>query len=248
MASTGLAWAQDEVEFKAGYFIQAKPGGVGQDTLPYQLVLPANYQPGQKYPLMVLLHGRGERGSDNQAQLKHFLPLINNPVVRKKYPFVYIIPQCPSKGLWSRFLDQRDSTKPILNTKPTHALNMVRDLTLMVEQKYGTNPQRRYLSGLSMGGFGTLEMLAYYPGIFRAAVPVCAGVHPAQYKTVLKTPLWLFHGDADAVVKVSLSRQLAEAARDLKKPLVYTELPGVKHDSWVATYSNPLWLDWLWAQ
>lgn len=242
IARAPAAQAQAEVEYQPNLWIQ------GQDTLPFQLVLPANYQPGQQYPIMVLLHGSGERGNDNQKQLKHFLPLVNNQVVRRKYPFIYVIPQCPAGKSWSNYLRNRDSasyTMPKLAPRP---LAMVHDLVLSLEKKYGADSKRRYISGLSMGGFGTFEMLAYYPGVFRAAVPICGGAHTSQYAAIGKTPLWLFHGDMDQVVKVSFSRKVVEAMRDKKKQVVYTELPGVQHDSWVAAYSNPLWLDWLWAQ
>ena len=236
------AQSQGEVEFQPNLWIQAG------DTLPFQLVLPANYQPSQRYPIMVLLHGSGERGSDNQKHLKHFLPLVNNQVTRRKYPFIYVIPQCPASSSWSHYVRHRDSANYKMPKEATRPLVMLRDLVISLERKYGTDPKRRYISGLSMGGFGALEMVAYYPGLFQAAVPVCGGAHSSQFSAISKTPLWLFHGDMDPVVKVAMSRKVVEALRDRKKKVVYTELPGVQHDSWNAAYANPLWLDWLWAQ
>ncbi len=247
-----LAMAQSEnqlpIEFKSGaYVLKDNKTGL-TDTLPYQLVLPDNFQPGNTYPLMVLLHGSGERGMDNQAQLKHFLPLVNNGAVRRKYPFIYVIPQCPKGKSWSHLVFARDSASFQMPKQPTRPLQMVNGLLQQLGQVYKIDSKHQYISGLSMGGFGTLEFVAFYPKIFKAALPVCGGVHPDLYNRVGKTPLWLFHGDADKAVKVGFSRRLVDALRDRGGKIVYTELPGVQHDSWVAAYSNPLWLDWMWAQ
>lgn len=249
--ATARAMAQSEnqlpIEFKSGYYVAPNNKG-GNDTIPYQLVLPDNFQPGQTYPLMVLLHGSGERGNDNQAQLKHFLPLVNNGVVRKRYPFIYVIPQCPKGQSWSHLVFKRDSVVASLPKQATRPAELVYNLVRLVEKTYTTDPSRRYISGLSMGGFGTLELLNYYPGFFKAAVPICGGAHETHYKSIAKTPLWIFHGDRDMVVKVAWSRKLVEGLKANKQKAIYTELPGVAHDSWVAAYANPLWLDWLWAQ
>ena len=250
---TGYAtYAQSEnqlpIEFKPGIFVLQDSKTNKLDSLPYQLVLPDNYQPQNTYPIMVLLHGSGERGNNNQAQLKHFLPLINNGAVRKKYPFIFLIPQCPAGNSWSQYLWRQDSTKFEMPTTPSRPLELLHGLILKLETQYKIDASHKYISGLSMGSFGTLEYLSFYPKEFNAAVAICGGTHPSLYKKVGKTPLWIFHGDSDPVVKVGLSRKLVEALREMDKEVIYTELQGVRHDSWVAAYSNPLWLDWLWAQ
>jgi predicted peptidase len=246
----GYAQSENQIpiEFKPGIFVLQDSKTGKTDSLPYQLVLPDNYQPQNSYPLMVLLHGSGERGNNNQAQLKHFLPLINNGAVRKKYPFIFLIPQCPAGNSWSQYLWKRDSSDAEMPTTPTKPLELLHALTLKLETQYKVDAKHKYISGLSMGSFGTLEFISFYPKEFIAAVAICGGAHPGLYKKISKTPTWIFHGDSDPVVKVALSRKLVEAIRDLDKEIIYTELQGVRHDSWVAAYSNPLWLDWLWAQ
>ena len=207
------------------------------EVMVYQLYSPeltfdsdGNY-PGEPLPLVVFLHGSGERGSDNQLQMERAL-WFAEPRVQDKYPSFILAPQCPLERWWS----------PELQTKQVRAIID----RLMAE--YPIDPDRVYITGLSMGGFGTWEMLYSNPGFFAAAAPVCGGYDPALASAFATVPTWVFHGDADQAVEVENSRAMVKALRAIGAPVKYTEYPGVGHDSWTAAYHDDEFIDWLFAQ
>jgi predicted peptidase len=200
-------------------------------SLPYRLLKPEGYDPKQKYPLVVFLHGAGERGNDNEAQLKHGVVNFAGAENRKKYPCFLIAPQCPEDKFWRG-----------------GPLQLVLDLIGAVRKEFSIDEKRIYLTGLSMGGYGTWDLLAQKPELFAAGVPICGGGDETEAATLAKIPIWAFHGDKDMAVKVERSRTMIEAIKKAGGKPKYTEYPGVGHDSWTVTYKDPEMLKWLFAQ
>lgn len=223
------------------------PNAKLSDTLNYQIHLPDGFDPAKKYPILVMLHGSGERGKDNEIQYKHFAPFVENPTIRSQHPAIIIIPQCPRSSSWTWWLTDRDTLSFTLKPKPTVPLQNLKSLLGQIEKQYKIDDERRYITGLSMGGLGTFEFLSYYPGYFAAAAPVCGGGDIKKVKKIKKSAVWLFHGGADRVVVPSLSRRMYNALLEADGEVVYTEFPGVGHDSWVQTYQQVILADWIFA-
>lgn len=211
-------------------------------TLPYRLLKPESYDPKQKYPLVIFLHGAGERGNNNEAQLVHGVPEFAKPENRQKYPCFLIAPQCPRGDRWADW-DAKQQT-----SKPLEPLRLVSELIDQVQKEYSIDPNRIYVTGLSMGGYGTWDLIERYPDRFAAAVPICGGGDPSKAATIAKLPIWAFHGGKDPVVKPELSRTMVEALKKAGGQPKYTEYPDVAHDSWVPAYREPEMFAWLFAQ
>ena len=219
--------------------------GEGQ-VLKYRLMKPIDYQPSKKYPLVIFLHGAGERGDDNQVQLKHGMKDFADPERRKKFACFVIAPQCPQEQRWSD-VDWSARTHAIPeNASPS--MKMVMEVVDTMIESSGVDRTRIYLTGLSMGGYGTWDAIARYPGKFAAAVPICGGGDPNSVDRIGNLPIWAFHGDKDTVVIPERSRDMIDALKKAGVTPKYTEYPGVGHDSWTATYSNPELYEWLFAQ
>lgn len=221
------------------------------DTLPYRILYPEGYSPANKYPLILVLHGAGERGNDNQLQLVHGAKLFADPVTREKYPAIVVFPQCPRDSYWSSVTIDRgkgplrlhfDYTNPI-----TTPLRQAMELVDLIAGKESVDQRRVYITGLSMGGMGTFEAVYRYPRRFAAALPICGGGDTAHYEKV-KTPFWVFHGADDATVAVDYSRAMVEKLKDLKVKVKYTEYPGVNHNSWDSAFAEPDFLAWMFEQ
>lgn len=213
--------------------------------LPYRLLRPAKIESGTKYPLVLLLHGAGERGNDNERQLVHGAKEFARKDRARKYPCFIVVPQCPKETWWSaktradlsRFADQ-----------PCDAMHAVLKLLDRRQSEFPIDRARVYVTGLSMGGFATWDLVARHPERFAAAAPICGGGDPAIGKRLAATPVWAFHGADDKVVPASMSRAIiAEIEKSGGKPH-YTEYPKVGHDSWSRTYSDPAFFAWLFAQ
>jgi len=212
-------------------------------TLPYRLLRPANVESGQKYPLVLFLHGAGERGEDNEAQLKHVKLLGLDNRYRTKYPCFVLAPQCPKGVFWTQH--NRDGS---LRSAPGAPLQMVIDLLRKIMNTLPIDSSRIYITGVSMGAFATWELLARYPNEFAAAVPVCGGGDTATVGRFQAVPLWAFHGAQDPVVAPSASRSMVEALQRLGAKPRYIEYLNVGHDSWVKAYQEPQLIPWLFEQ
>ncbi len=223
------------------------------NVLLYQILYPENYDPKVKYPVILFLHGAGERGNDNVAQLTHGSKLFLNEQNRKKYPAIVIFPQCPKESFWSSIkIDRTKASYSFdftyndeLNWPTQAAVDLVK--SLVKEKK--ADKKRLYIMGLSMGGMGTMEVVSRYPKMFAAAAPICGGADLTLVKKYAKKlPFWVFHGDADAVVPVSNSRKLVEALNALKANVTYSEYPGVNHNSWDNAFAEPEFLAWFFSK
>lgn len=214
--------------------------------LPYRIMAPAKIEPGKKYPLVIFLHGAGERGTDNAVQLVHGMSDFASAENREKYPAFVVAPQCPQELQWVAVPWAADSHK--MPEKPTAALAATLDLVTSLEKELPVDSHRLYITGLSMGGYGTWDAIQRQPKRFAAAAPICGGGDPAYSKEIKDIPVWAFHGDKDDVVKAARSTQMIDALKAVGGKPKYTLYPGVGHNSWSATYANPEFYAWLFAQ
>lgn len=222
------------------------------DTLRYRLLMPANYDIHKKYPLIVFLHGAGERGSDNNAQLLHGGTMFLRDSLRSKYPAFVLAPQCPVNNSWAPMQMERDSTGKIVKasfpvdgqpTVPAKLLNQLLDSLLATGK---IDKKRVYIGGLSMGGMGTFYLITKRPELFAAAFPICgAGNVEEAGRFAKKVPIWIFHGGADPVVPVAASRAYDAKLKALGAEEKYTEYPGVGHNSWDNVFVEPELFKWL---
>ncbi len=240
--------SQDTELFQRKLFIS--PAG---DTLRYRILFPENYEKGKIYPLVLFLHGAGERGSDNEKQLVHGASLFLADSNRHKYPAIVVFPQCPENDFWSsiKFTRNEGGNRFQFDYSQPMRLPLQRclDLTRSLMATEKVNPKKVFITGLSMGGMGTFELVYHAPAIFKAAAPICGGGDSAAYnRQTAKVPFWIFHGDADPVVPVQLSRSMAARLKELKSKVRYTEYPGVQHNSWDNAFAEPGFLSWFWQQ
>lgn len=247
---TFSAFAQDNSPYQKKTFIR------GTDTLRYRVMYPIKYNPKKKYPVLLFLHGAGERGNNNEAQLTHGAKLFADSANRLKYSAIVIFPQCPYTDFWAGIKvtkDRTDST-PLAIDYPTDwniskSLGLVSQLIDSFATTRSADKKRFYIGGLSMGGMGTFEMLWRKPGFFAAAFPICGGGNVTKATTYGKDfPIWVFHGEKDPVVDVNDSRKMVKALQGAGAKVQYTEYPNVKHDSWTNAFAEPLLLQWIFKQ
>lgn len=223
------------------------------NVLPYQILFPRNYDRNRQYPLVLFLHGAGERGTDNEKQLTHGGKLFLDEKARTDFPAIVVFPQCPPESYWSSVNIDREKRPMLLDFSYNDQLNWPTqaavDLVKSLLKTESVDKNRVYLMGLSMGGMGTFETLSRYPKLFAAATPICGGGDPDLTKRYAKRlPLWVFHGDADDVVEVKYSRKMVAKLKELGGRVSYTEYPGVGHGSWNNVFAEPRLLPWLFAQ
>ncbi len=220
-------------------------------TLRYQVYVPSNYSDQQPWPVILFLHGAGERGADGLSQTQVGLP----SAIRQKpsrYPAIVVMPQAPTDSIWTGV--------------PAQAAMAALERTM---KEYRIDPDRVYLTGLSMGGNGTWYLANRYASKFAAIAPICGWImwdNPwtSRFETVLprttlepsKTyaasvrdlPVWIFHGEEDPAVPVMYSRNAFAALQAAGVNVKYTELPGIGHNSWDAAYGSTMFTTWLFSQ
>ena len=205
-------------------------------------------QPG-KPAIVVFLHGIGERGDENLASIRLAVPEIVKQIKASKQKAILLAPECPSSQLWAPL--HRGGTMAKLTEKPAQALGLVPVLIQKKIEEFDADPDRVYITGLSMGGYGTWDLISRYgTDLFAAAMPCCGGGDPAQAGEKLKDlPIWIFHGGADPTVPVMLSRRMYAALKEAgNDDVFYKEYPGVDHNCWDRTYQNPESWKWLFSQ
>ncbi|MFI5128396.1 MAG: dienelactone hydrolase family protein [Chitinophagales bacterium] len=219
-------------------------------TLPYRILYPDNYDKTKKYPLLLFLHGAGERGNDNEKQLTWGGKLFLKSENRTNFPAIVVLPQCPDESFWAVVKIDRNKQPFTIDfdyaAEANWPLTAANELVKKLSNEEAVDKSRIYISGLSMGGMGTFESVYRYPNLYAAALPICGGGDVKRYdKRVSKTPFWVFHGAADAVVDVKLSREMVEKLKSLKAEVKYSEYPGVNHNSWENAFAEPEYISWM---
>lgn len=221
------------------------PGGL---RLRYRLFRPPEYDPEKKYPLIVFLHGSSGAGTDNRKQLtgsrRYGVELWSSAEVQAEHPAFILAPQAdPAQApTWVRLW--RAGQPDPMRAEP---LEMVVDLIRELGHEFSLDPDRVYLTGMSMGGFGTWIGISRYPDLFAAALPMCGGGDPTHVVET-EAAVWAFHGKADRVVPVRRSREMVEALRKAGKEPRYSEYSGVGHQVWKRAFEEPELVDWLFEQ
>lgn len=207
---------EGEVSLKVGYS--------------YLLTLPDGYEAdaAKKWPLLIFLHGAGERGSDLELLKRHGPPKLI--AAGKKFEAIVVCPQVPLKSVWNE-----------------HGVKALADEMIRTHR---VDTSRLYLTGISMGGFGTWDTALAYPDTFAAIAPICggAGVGFVMAERIKDVPCWIFHGDADKAVPVDFSTKMHGALQKAGSAAKLTVYPGVGHDSWTQTYDNEEFWTWLFSQ
>lgn len=211
----------------------------------YRWSAPAAAEAGKKYPLVMFLHGSGERGTDNKAQLKHGVPDILKQAEALNEPCFLIAPQCPPDIWWAEINRETMRLKEGKTGKLMNALLALVDHTI---ETHPVDEKRFYVTGLSMGGYGTWSMLSAAPRKIAAAIPICGGGDPENVTAFKDVPVWAFHGEKDNVVTVRTTREMIAALEAAAGKPKATYYPDLGHDSWTVTYQNPEVIRWLFAQ
>lgn len=213
---------------------------------PFQLLLPSRAA-GARMPLVVFLHGAGERGSENTRQLT-WLPLaMAGEPMRTQFPCYLLAVQCPADEKWVDVPWSGTESSP-MPAEPTRAMRAVMATLDRVLAEYPVDSDRVYLTGLSMGGYGAFDLAMRMPGRFAALVPVCGGGDPASVERLRGLPTWVWHGARDSTVPAVRSRQVVAAMQAAGLDVQYRELPDVGHDSWRQAYGPDGAIAWMFAQ
>lgn len=238
--AAGLAQAQPERFSREKYIDKG-------DTLYYRMLFPdANRQ--RKYPLVIFLHGSGERGADNDAQLKWGVMNFATDQNMLAHPAIVIAPQCPEHQTWSSTTPDKDRRRMTLNADPSKPMRLLIALIHKLDTAMPIDTNRIYITGLSMGGYGTYDALERYPNLFAAAVPVCGGGDTSRVASIAHIPMWIYQGAEDPAVSPLYALAMLEALTNAGAHPGFTQYPEVGHFSWLGAYSDPLMMEWLFRQ
>lgn len=241
--------AQDRVDGFAARTYTSPRGS----TMPYRLFIPPSYDSQRAYPLIVYLHGSGGLGNDNRLQISggntNGTHVWTKPEVQAAHPAFVLAPQAPEGANWGG---------PQLTDLSPAAQTML-EIVAALEKEFHIDRTRIYLTGQSLGGYGTWDLILRRPGMFAAAVPLCGSgktgdapfrkvYTPADFAKIKDVPVWVFQGAADSTVPAQGVRETIAALRGVGSKVKYTEYPGVKHQVWERAYLEPALIDWLFAQ
>jgi len=211
-------------------------------------MFPKDYKEGttEKYPIVLFLHGAGERGNDNEIQLTYIDKIFGSKNFRNKYPAFILVPQCPPDKRWVEV--DWNLKSHIIPEKMSDPLRLTTALLIATINKYSIDTERIYITGLSMGGYGTWDMIARFPGMFAAAIPICGGGDENTAKDIANIPIWAFHGTLDKVVPVTRSRNMINAIKNEGGNPKYTEVQTKGHFVWNTAYSTTGIWNWFFNQ
>ncbi len=225
----------------------------GNQTLPYRIMLPANFNKSEKYPVLFFFHGAGERGTDNEKQLVHGAAFFSSEEARSKYPAIVVFPQCPENQFWAnvKIIQAGNSPRKFEfdpSAPPTEAMRLSIDLIHTILHEKWVDRRRVYVGGLSMGGMATYELLNRLPKVFAAAFPICGAGNPDKINPASrKTKIWAFHGALDKVVLPQYSEQMIAAYKALRFNATLTIYPEVGHNAWDYSFREPGLLPWIFS-
>ncbi|MCE5322694.1 dienelactone hydrolase family protein [bacterium] len=203
---------------------------MNKSQLKYSLILPQGYEvgKGKLWPLVVFLHGAGERGDDLEKLKVHGPTKL--AAQGKQFPFIILAPLCPEDCWWN---NEADKTIKLIDETVSN---------------YNVDKNRIYLTGISMGGYGTWHLAAKIPNRLAAIAPICGGGDPASAGIIKNIPVWVFHGDKDPTVPIEKSQEMVDAVRSAGGSPKLTIYPGIEHDSWTATYESDEFWQWMLEQ
>jgi predicted peptidase len=215
-------------------------------TLPYRIYIPKANKNKKNIPMLCFLHGAGERGTDNSSQLVHVANYLSSDSIQALHSSILIFPQCPKDDYWAH-VDVTDNVwTPEAKDNPTKSMIAVIELLQSIENEY--NISQKYIAGLSMGGFGTFDLIARDVINFSGAIAICGGGDLTAVEKISKVPLHIFHGAKDPVVPVELSRTIYEELKKQNKEVYYTEYPNGSHDVWNQAMESVDLLNWLFSK
>lgn len=216
-------------------------------TLPYRLFVPTGYDPAKKYPLILFLHGAGQRGSDNRNQLGEAAPLVFvQPDVQTTTPCFFIAPQCPNGQQWVNTPWSKGSYS-LASVPISDNLQLALEIVQQVQKQFSIDSTRLYVTGLSMGGYGTWDLIERKPGLFAAAIPICGAGDPGHASDLKGMGVWAFHSANDPTVPVSGSRDMVRALWISGQTPNYTEFASGGHNAWSRAYATPGLAAWLFS-
>ncbi|MBQ7353958.1 MAG: prolyl oligopeptidase family serine peptidase [Clostridia bacterium] len=236
--------SQEQVES----FFVAKSFSSDRTRLPYQIYVPSNYDPAKQYPVLLFLHGAGERGNGNDKQMVHVIANLFNQKNTPVTDAIVICPQCPDNNQWvdTPWANGSYSTSAVKQSNEASALLELLD---QIAATYSTDPDRYYVMGISMGGFGTWDLLMRAPDRFAAGVPICGGADPAMADTLKNVPIYTTHSIDDPVVPISGTREMVEALQAAGSTVIrYDEVNGKGHEVWKSFSEQTKVLEWLFSQ
>jgi len=238
LAFHGMASAQ------ASKFLTLSQKGKSGLTMGYRLFVPANIDKTKKYPLVLALHGSGERGNNNTSQLtaNQLATAFSADSIQNRVPHFVLAPQCPAESTWVNYGKRVDAV-PFSGT-----LKIVLEIVDSLGREFTLDPERLYVIGLSMGGYASWDLTVRFPDKFAAAAPICGWGDTTKAALIKDLPIWAFHGDKDPTVNVAGSRDMIAALKRAGGSPKYTEYAGVYHDSWVNAMREPGLFPWMFAQ
>lgn len=216
-------------------------------SMPYRLLEPATSEDGALYPLVLFLHGSGERGDDNEKQLTYGGSVFSNPATSDRYPAYVVFPQCKEKS-WTAMTERRNFMPGSATPAETDSETLVMELVGDIMERYPIDPRRVYVVGISMGGIAAYDLVCRYPEVFTAAVPICGAVNPERLSDARGVKFMIFHGEEDDEVPALCGREAYKALSAAGAEVDYVEFAGMGHECWSAAFNYPYLLPWLFSQ
>ncbi len=213
--------------------------------LPYQFLIPSEpLEQGKRSPLVIFLHGAGERGTDNESQLVHGRKFLAS--LAQKHGCYVVAPQCPNSAQWVS--KPWSAASHVMPKEPSAPMSLLLELIQKVATEYPIDTNRIYVMGISMGGYGTWDLLQRCPNRFAGAIAICGGGDETKAPLLTTTAIWVFHGDQDDAVPVARSRNMIATIKEAGGSPNYTEYPGCGHAAWDLVFKDPDIAAWLMAQ
>ena len=236
--ATHTSQAQEPVD---GFLARTYTGAAGE-TMPYRLFIPDQAARARALPLIIYLHGGGGAGTDNLRQISGGntagTRVWTTPEMQARHPAFVVAPQMPGGRQWGA---------PSLDELAPHA-KLVLDLLAALSKEFAIDADRIYVTGQSLGGRGTWDLVSKRPDVFAAGIPVCGDGNATRIRAARDVGIWAFHGAKDPVVPVAGSRDMVAALKSVGSRVRYTEYPEVEHDAWVRAFAERELPDWLFAQ
>lgn len=216
-------------------------------AMPYRMLSPEKMAEGEKYPLILFLHGSGERGNDNESQLTNGASVFSNPMNAEKYPAFVVFPQCTDKT-WTGRIDENSFVPGAATPEESPTEKMLMSLVDNLVDNNPIDTDRIYIIGISMGGIAAYDLVCRYPEKFAAAVPICGAINPDRLTGAKDVKFLIFHGEIDDEIPAICSRAAYKTLKSAGSDVDYIELACVGHECWPWAFNYPDLLPWLFAK